>query len=83
MKLIALKLPVSLLAAFIILQSGTCEKKTDCIDPLKIDSTAVCTMIYHPVCGCDGNTYPNACVAAKSGVTKWAEGACGEQKQVN
>ena len=34
------------------------------------DSSALCAcpMIYMPVCGCDGNQYPNSCVADCAGV---------------
>lgn len=48
----------------------------DCIDPSKINDTAFCSMIYAPVCGCNGVTYDNACVAETSGVTSWKEGKC-------
>lgn len=36
----------------------------------------VCTRDLNPVCGCDGRTYSNACVAASSGVRVRARGAC-------
>lgn len=44
---------------------GVCTKKPE-----------ACTALYKPVCGCDGATYSNACMAASSGVSVSADGPC-------
>lgn len=47
--------------------AGTCQIQPE-----------VCTREYRPVCGCNGQTYANACTAATEGVSVAAEGECGE-----
>ena len=53
-----------------------------CINFKQICPDCNCLMVWDPVCGCDGNTYSNACVAYNSGVTSWTEGACGSYSAV-
>ena len=47
-----------------------------CIDSNLIGNADECIEIYDPVCGCDGITYDNYCVADSSGVTSYVAGEC-------
>ncbi len=59
-------------------QAGTekiAEGGDDCIDE-SLKGEYPCTKENRPVCGCDGNTYANPCLAKKAGVSKTTDGPC-------
>ncbi|GEO05888.1 hypothetical protein AAE02nite_35520 [Adhaeribacter aerolatus] len=64
------------LAATLLISCKTAQ--TDCIDTAKINPEALCTMQFDPVCGCNKQTYSNACLAENAGVTAYTKGACPE-----
>lgn len=49
--------------------AGTCTYKPQ-----------ACTMLYDPVCGCDGQTHGNACLAAAAGASVSSRGRCEDAK---
>jgi len=52
------------------------NNESNCIDESLIDSSAVCYMIYDPVCGCNKVTYSNDCIAENNGVLIFEKGSC-------
>jgi hypothetical protein len=49
-------------------RGGTCKVKPK-----------MCTKIYSPVCGCDGQTHASACVAESNGTSVASQGECRKQ----
>ena len=71
----------ALMISIFLIISSCSEKSFDgpesiCIDDSLINTNTACLQIYDPVCGCDGNTYSNDCVATISGVLNYKEGEC-------
>lgn len=48
---------------------------SDCYGPIK--KGVYCPQVYDPVCGCNGQTYGNACEAGVAGIKTYTQGACG------
>ncbi|HXH19834.1 MAG TPA: PKD domain-containing protein [Chitinophagales bacterium] len=66
-----------LLITNLLLLSAVSSFSQPCVNPAQIDPTALCDLIYDPVCGCNGITYTNACEAQyQGGVTSWTPGYC-------
>jgi hypothetical protein len=71
-------LKIKLLSLLLVFFTLGC-KKTSSQDQCKGPRQNIpCTKEYMPVCGCDGITYGNDCVAEASGVKSWIEGSCDE-----
>ena len=55
-------------------EEGDCDDVGECAD-----RPGACARILDPVCGCDGTTYPNACEAARRGVSIDYAGECEDE----
>lgn len=59
-----------------IYEDGECKKIFYIDDPCRFDKDVA-------VCGCNGNTYSNACRAHQSGVKRYLKGSCGDKRERN
>ncbi|MGB4885218.1 MAG: Kazal-type serine protease inhibitor [Ferruginibacter sp.] len=73
-----MKIFLLIIAAFLLSCKGTKLPTEDCAGEKFKD--CVCSMQYDPVCGCDGKTYGNACVANCEGIKFYTKGPCKKEK---
>jgi hypothetical protein len=62
---------------FTFLTALSCEKS--CYDAeMEANHPGICTQDCPEVCGCDGKTYCNECIANSKGIRIVSEGPCGK-----
>lgn len=67
----------SILLDYEVVETLWDQGKACCVDECIRDVMVLCPDVYEPVCGCDGVTYWNDCVASNyAGVTSFTSGAC-------
>jgi hypothetical protein len=63
--------------AAVALSFAGCEKEGGCYDRhMEENHSGICTQDCPGVCGCDGKTYCNACIANSHGITVVSNSPC-------
>ncbi len=64
-------------AQYCSVEPGVCTNTADYAGVCTV-KPEFCTRDYRPVCGCDGETYGNACTAAAAGASVAYQGECND-----
>lgn len=68
---------IILMTIFATLTILSCKKLSDCYDSqMEKNHSGICPQDCPGVCGCDGNTYCNECMANSKGITVVSNGPC-------
>ena len=62
--------------AAVVVLFASCNKGSDCFDPTLKAESRMCPMDCPSVCGCDGRTYCNDCIAKQNGIPSSTPGSC-------
>ena len=54
----------------------SCDKEDELCPLDPPEESFACIQVYEPVCGCDGKTYGNSCLASLAGVPNATPGEC-------
>jgi hypothetical protein len=63
----ALEVSLAVDAAVTPTHQPSVEPTLHCFDPDRVDPDRICSLIFKPVCGCNGITYSNECFADMEG----------------
>mmetsp|Transcript_30255 Transcript_30255/g.55767 ORF Transcript_30255/g.55767 Transcript_30255/m.55767 type:complete len:560 (+) Transcript_30255:126-1805(+) len=68
--------------SFCRLKPGTCLTTPDVHVGMCEVKSGICNKMHDPVCGCDGETYTNSCVADTAGVSISGRGKCVDNEPI-